>query len=183
MRTPMHVQCHRFLVFTSVTQNLLTQSKVPPKSVTRNVRRHRTMIPATYTWASYSIYTLTLCVLRSLRLLLHGRSSGKAVSMASPSRRLGHRRMLLATTLVFTSLLYTLSASAPFRLDDADIAAKLALFIPGKYDIQQSDLPLARPPAPSIEGWEFCDWHCLESYTVKTGERHQSPGVYEIEAV
>lgn len=105
-----------------------------------------------------------------------------ALDMAGPSRTL----IFLGPCLLLLFMLPTTKAayaSVASIVGEDDLADKLAQLIPNQYSLKQSDLPLVRPPPPYSKGWEMCDWSCLNSYTVKSGDRGQTFGVYEIEAV
>lgn len=40
-----------------------------------------------------------------------------------------------------------------------------------------------RPPPNTPSGWDFCGWDCLQQVKVLVGEKGETKGVYEMEAV
>lgn len=106
--------------------------------------------------------------------------------MALPNRAV----QCVAYTIVLLFVIYTngvdsACSSVASVFGDADIASKLGAMIRqlNPREVKSADLPAVRPPPNTPSGWDFCGWDCLQQVKVLVGEKGETKGVYEMEAV
>ncbi|KAF6262423.1 hypothetical protein COO60DRAFT_626400 [Scenedesmus sp. NREL 46B-D3] len=103
----------------------------------------------------------------------------------SISRRHSIACLITVLIIAYISEADASCASVASVFGDADIASKLGAMIRqlNPREVKGADLPTSRPPPNTPSGWDFCGWECLQKVNVLVGEKGETKGIYDMEAV